>query len=171
MLLICCQKKPNMWSRVNALTLNIKLVVTDVNSYRVTLLLPMVLRSFVKESPPMPDARAPRKLISEAKILFSRYQHRATGEISSLRFFFFYWNGNLFTGVFLQNIDLITAYYLVTVCVFVPLRFTFMGTYEQLQVVFAQYLIGNIGTEVAASSAKCIRCATRNGFRITPQYV
>ena len=93
MLLICCQKKPNMRSKVNALTLNIKLVVTDVNSYRVTLLLPMVLRSlwpFVKESPPMPDARAPRKLISEAKILFSRYQNRATGEISSLRFFFFY---------------------------------------------------------------------------------
>ena len=92
MLLICCQNKPNMRSKVNALTLNIKLVVTDVNSYRVTLLLPMVLRSlwpFVKESPPMPDARAPRKLISEAKILFSRYQHRATGEISLLRFFFF----------------------------------------------------------------------------------
>ena len=52
--------------------------------------------------------------------------------------------------------------------VFISFTFTFMGTHQQLQVMFAQYAFCDVWAKITASPSEGIRSATRHRSGVAP---
>lgn len=61
--------------------------------------------------------------------------------------------------------------YLSTMTELISLLLALVGSDEQLEAVLEQQSLGDVRTEVAASSSECVGTAAFVGFRITPQYI